>query len=68
MPIKPDMGRVAQLRGDLGLYGARRVATAEARAAALAGLRHRIDSLCTRDDFDCDVRDTLRAIAELLET
>lgn len=67
MPIQPDPKRVTELRAALGTYGAIEQAKREARAAALLGLRHRIDSLCTRDDFDCDLRDTLRAIADLLE-
>lgn len=70
MPIKPDPKRVHELQVGAGIGStyARQVAIAEARAAALFALRHRIENLCTRDDFDCDLRDTLRAIADLLET
>lgn len=68
MAIGPDRKRVLELRAELGTYAAVKQAKHEARVAALRGLHHRIDLLNPDDNYFAeDLRNALRAIADLLE-
>ena len=68
MAIEPDRKRVLELRREHGTYTALEIAKREAREAALLGLHHRIDLLDPDDNYFAeDLRNALRAIADLLE-